>query len=57
MENTDATLTVRFTAGGIDEICWHLVTWGEIVTVEKPTHLRQRLAAMCAGLTTHHKPE
>ena len=35
-ENADGTLTVRFTAGGIDEMCWHLVTWGESVTIEQP---------------------
>ena len=57
MENTDGTLTVRFTAGGIDEMCWHLVTWGDNVTVEQPAHLRQRLAAICAGLAEHHRPE
>ena len=53
-ENADGTLTVRFTAGGIDEMCWHLVTWGERVTVEQPARLRQRLATMCATLVTHH---
>ena len=53
-ENTDGTLTVRFTAGGIDEMCWHLVTWGESVTVEKPVRLRQRLAEMCAALAAHY---
>ena len=53
-ENDDGTLTVRFTAGGIDEMCWHLVTWGESVTVEQPARLRQRLAAMCSGLAAHH---
>ena len=26
-ENRDGSLTVRFRAGGIDEMCWHLVTW------------------------------
>ena len=56
-ENADGTLTVRFTAGGIDEICWHLVTWGESVTVEQPIHLCQRLAEMCAALTAHHGSE
>ena len=54
-ENADGTLTVRFTAGGIDEMCWHLVTWGESVTVEQPAHLRHRLADMCSGLAAHHR--
>ncbi|MCY4478331.1 MAG: WYL domain-containing protein, partial [Rhodospirillales bacterium] len=53
-ENANGTLTVRFTAGGIDEMCWHLVTWGDSVTVEHPTRLRQRLADICSGLSRHH---
>ena len=53
-ENADGTLTVRFTAGGIDEMCWHLVTWGESVTVEEPARLRRRLAKMCGELAAHH---
>ena len=53
-EQDDGTVTVSFEAGGLDEICWHLVTWGETVTVEKPVRLRRRLAGMCASLSTHH---
>ena len=52
--NADGSMTVRFTAGGIKEICWHLVTWGTAVTVEQPACLRQRLAEMCATLAAHH---
>ena len=54
-ENADGSLTVRFKAGGIEEMCWHLVTWGESVTVEKPASLRRRLAEVCASLATHHR--
>ena len=53
-ENGDGTVTVRFEAGGLDEMCWHLVTWGAHVTVEQPQKLRQRLAAMCGALAVHH---
>ena len=53
-ENTDGSLTVRFKAGGVEEICWHLVTWGSSVTILKPTSLRQRLAELCASLSAHH---
>ena len=53
-ENADGTLTVRFTAGGIDEMCWHFVTWGESVTVEEPARLRRRLVEVCASLVPHH---
>ena len=56
-ENDDGSLTVRFTAGGINEMCWHLVTWGEGVTVERPASLRRRLAEMCASLAAHHRVE
>ena len=34
--NDDGTVTVRFEAGGLDEMCWHLITWGDSVTVEQP---------------------
>ena len=50
----DGAVTVRFEAGGLDEMCWHLVTWGETVTVEKPVRLRRRLAKICEALATHH---
>ena len=53
-ENDDGSLTVRFQAGGLDEMCWHLFTWGNSVTVEKPARLRRRLAALCASLAAHH---
>ena len=53
--NEDGSLTVRFEAGGIDEMCWHLFTWGESVTVEQPDRLRRRLSAMCERLAAHHQ--
>ena len=52
--NNDGSLTVRFEAGGIDEMCWHLFTWGERVTIEKPLRLRRRLAEMCESSAAHH---
>ena len=52
--DSDGTVAVRFRAGGLDEICWHLVTWGDTVTVERPARLRRRLAAMCKALAAHH---
>ena len=53
-KHRDGSLTVRFQAGGLDEMCWHLFTWGVSVTVEKPASLRRRLARMCASLAAHH---
>ena len=52
--NDDGSTTVRFTAGGVEEMCWHLVTWGTAVTVKRPARLRRRLTEMCATLTSHH---
>ena len=52
--NADGSTSVRFTAAGIKEICWHLVTWGTAVTVQQPACLRRRLTEMCATLAAHH---
>ena len=48
--NPDGSLTVSFRAGGLDEMCWHLFTWGRASRWEKPARLRRRLARMCASL-------
>ncbi|MFW5834697.1 MAG: helix-turn-helix transcriptional regulator [Pseudomonadota bacterium] len=36
----DGRLEVRFEAGGLLEMCWHLFTWGERVEVVEPLALR-----------------
>lgn len=58
-ENKDGSLTVEFRAGGLNEMCWHLVTWGESVSVEQPIELTERLRRMCVQLAEHHagRPE
>lgn len=53
-QHDDGTITVRFKAGGLDEICWHLVTWGEHVVVESPLNLRKRMSEMCVRLGSYH---
>ena len=53
-ENEDGSLTVQFRAGGLNEMCWHLFTWGEGVTVVQPVELRERLRRMCVRLVNHH---
>ena len=55
--NDDGSLTVRFEAGGIDEMCWHLFTWGESVTIQEPLGLRVRLSGMCETLAAHHRTQ
>lgn len=41
----DGSLHVRFTAGGIKEMDWHLYTWGDAVEVIQPLALRQQVEA------------
>jgi len=40
-EQKDGSLIVRFRAGGLQEMAWHLVTWGEDVEVMRPPRLRE----------------
>ncbi len=54
LENEDGSLTVQFRSGSLNEMCWHLFTWGEGVTVERPAELRERLRSMCDRLVEHH---
>jgi predicted DNA-binding transcriptional regulator YafY len=42
----NGALIVRFRAGGIQEICWHLFTWGTEVAIVAPDRLRLALAEM-----------
>lgn len=51
----DGSLIVRFRAGGTREMCWHLFTWGDAVTVEAPESLRLEIAEMCSRLAVHHQ--
>ncbi len=54
--NADGSLTVRFRAGGMIEMCHHLFTWGDSVTIEQPKELREQLAKMAAQVAAHHGP-
>ena len=51
----DGSLIVRFTAGGTREMCWHLFTWGDSVTVEEPESLRVQMEEMCSLFAVHHR--
>jgi predicted DNA-binding transcriptional regulator YafY len=42
----DGSLIVRFRAGGLREMAWHLITWGDDVTVLAPPQLADILAKM-----------
>lgn len=44
----DGSLTVRFRAGGLREMCWHLFRWGDQVEILAPTALSETMAALVA---------
>jgi predicted DNA-binding transcriptional regulator YafY len=50
----DGALIVRFHAGGLQEMCWHLFTWGTAVTIVAPEDLRLRLAELASTAAAHH---
>jgi predicted DNA-binding transcriptional regulator YafY len=39
----DGSVIVRFHAGGLLEMCWHLYTWGKSVTVLEPPELQHMM--------------
>lgn len=49
----DGGLIVRFRAGGMREMCWHLFTWAEAVFVVEPVDLRNALIDMARGVLRH----
>ena len=50
----DGSVVVRFTASGMRELAWHLVTWGADVQVLAPERLRAVLVeALQAALAAH----
>ena len=50
----DGSLTVRFHAGGMQEMCWHLFAWGAAVSVVAPSMLRVELEAIASAAASHH---
>ena len=50
----DGALLVRFRAGGAQEMCWHLFTWGTAVTVVAPDKLRSEIANLARDVSFHH---
>lgn len=47
-------LLVRFNAGGVLEMCQHLVTWEDAVEIVEPASLRQRLSDWARKAADHH---
>jgi predicted DNA-binding transcriptional regulator YafY len=50
----DGALIVRFRAGGVQEMCWHLFTWGTVVSIVAPDELRAAMAEMTMASARHH---
>ncbi len=49
--DSDGSIIVRFRAGGLREMAWHLFTWGEAVTVEQPNELKMTIARQLVALS------
>lgn len=52
----DGGLLVRFRAGGLREMAWHLFSWGPDVEILSPPALRDRLAALLSEALAAHRP-
>ncbi|WP_144185723.1 helix-turn-helix transcriptional regulator [Elioraea rosea] len=50
----DGRLIVRFRAGGAQEMCWHIFTWGRSVEILSPDGLRSQLRDLLAAALAHH---
>ncbi len=50
----DGSVDVIFKAGGLQEICWHLFTWGKYVKIIKPALLKQIYQNMLKEIFDHH---
>jgi predicted DNA-binding transcriptional regulator YafY len=46
----DGSMIVRFRAGGMTEMCWHLFTWGRVVTIMAPIDLQQTMTQLFSEL-------
>ena len=54
-EGDDGSLVVRFHAGGLREMAWHLFTWGPAVEVIEPPELRDQLLSLLAEALISHR--
>jgi predicted DNA-binding transcriptional regulator YafY len=50
----DGSLTVCFRAGGMQEMCWYLFTWGTAVKIVSPHELRAVMIEMLNSCVQHH---
>ena len=48
-DEKDGSLVVRFRAGGLREMCWHLFRWGDGVEIVSPPELREMMKELLAN--------
>ena len=53
-KQADGSVTVRFRAGGMRELAWHLFTWGETVRILAPERLKAEMADQLARAVAWH---
>lgn len=51
----EGRLVVRFRAGGAQEMCWHVFTWGTSVEILDPPSLRERVVSLLRDALAHHQ--
>jgi predicted DNA-binding transcriptional regulator YafY len=54
MREPDGSVIVRFRAGGLREMAWHLFTWGEAVRIESPEVLKQTMLDVLEAWEVSH---
>ena len=58
-DQPDGSLVVRFRAGGLLEMCWHLFTWGGAIQVIEPAELveamREQAGAFELAMSSEHQ--
>jgi predicted DNA-binding transcriptional regulator YafY len=53
-DEADGSLTVRFHAGGVKQIAYHLMTWGPAVTIVAPPTLQDEMCEQVEALHAHY---
>jgi predicted DNA-binding transcriptional regulator YafY len=53
-KRADGSVMVRFRAGGMRELAWHLFTWGETVRILAPERLKAEMAGQLARAVAWH---
>jgi len=55
IDEPDGSLTVKFRAGGLREMCWHLFRWGEQVEILHPPKLRNYMLELISVIVENNR--